>query len=269
MADIRGRLRMGERDIARLDENFSAARTSLAACHKPAFVFIAPNKQSIYPEMLFGTDDPYLRSRLDDVLDKLSPQTRAMLIDPRLELRAAKRKFDVPLYSATDTHWNQLGAFIAYRKIVDVLARANAIARPDLTSIADYNIVMLPMAGGDIAANILYEPGRYPDKYVSLESKTPDLAQVPVTDADEQVLRNPKGSGRLLIQGDSFSPQLVAFLALHFAEVHHVRTPKWPETFDGKLVRNAKPDVVIVEMVERNLPRLLVRPADLQVACNP
>jgi hypothetical protein len=268
MADVSGRLRMPARDIAKFDHHMAKVRAHLAQCRITPFVFIAPNKQSIYPEKLRKFSAPYLPSRIDDVLEKVGPLTRAMLIDPRAELRAAKPRYPVPLYTPSDTHWNQLGAFIAYQKIVTALAQSNAIDRPELGTLDRYDIESTPTAGGDIATRLLYAPREYPDELVTLRPKTASDAMPPVAEVAAQVIRNSQGKGRLLLQGDSFSPWLAALLARHFAEVHIFRTPDFPWTFDGKLVRDVKPDVALIEIVERNLNLLVAPPSDLHLACN-
>ena len=116
---------------------------------------VAPNKQSIYPEEL-RKNGTYLTSRLDDFLARLTPEARSMFIDPRPELRAAKPRHDVPVYHPTDSHWNDLGAFIAYQKIVEVLAKADLIDRPELATLDGVEIHAEASAGGDVATRLLY-----------------------------------------------------------------------------------------------------------------
>jgi alginate O-acetyltransferase complex protein AlgJ len=268
MADVRGRLRMPAQDIAKFDDHMAKVRAHLADCRIMPFVFIAPNKQSIYPEKLRKFSAPYLASRIDDALEKVGTSTRAMLIDPRADLRAAKPRYPVPLYTPSDTHWNQLGAFIAYQKIVAVLAQSKAVDRPELATLDRYEIESTPTGGGDIATRLLYAQGEYPDELVTLRPKTVSDAMPAVAEAAAQVISNSQGKGRLLMQGDSFSPWLAGLLARHFAEVHLFRTPDFPWTFDGKLLRDVKPDVALVEIVERNLNLLVDPPSNLDLACN-
>src|SRR4051794_1977492 len=50
LADFRGVLRMNASDIAAINRQMGEAKKHFAACGRAAFVAIAPNKQSIYPE---------------------------------------------------------------------------------------------------------------------------------------------------------------------------------------------------------------------------
>ena len=167
LADVRGTLRMTESTIATIDRQIASARAAFGACGKAAFVVVAPNKQSIYPEELRkdGTHQP---SRLDDFLAWLSPETRSAFIDPRSELRASKPRYGVPVYHPTDSHWNDLGAFIAYQKIVSVLAAADRIHRPELATLDGVEIHAEAAAGGDVATRLLYLPWNFPDQNVVL-----------------------------------------------------------------------------------------------------
>jgi hypothetical protein len=267
MADLRGRVRIPDVDAARFDRQMTAVRAGFAACHKAALVVVAPNKQSIYPEMLRGPSDARSRSRLDGLLEAMSAASRSMVVDLRPELLAAKARHELPVYFRTDTHWNGLGAFIAYQKIVTTLAAAGAIDRPEIASLDDFEISAEPFAGGDLAIRQLFSPWRYPDEMVTLRSKRGESAFPFATDNDNQTVVNPRGKGTLLLIGDSFSWSLAHLLARHFHKVTVRTSPTVQPVFDGELTRTTGADVTIVEIVERNLPALLPPPRNLEQVC--
>jgi hypothetical protein len=264
-ADLRGQLRMTTADIAALGRQMAAVRAAFAACRKTAFVAIAPNKQSIYPEEL-REGATSLPSRLDDVLEKLAPETRALFIDPRSALRAEKSRHGVPLYYPTDSHWNDLGAFIAYRRIVAALAQANSIARPELATLDGVTIQAEPFAGGDVATRMLFLPWNFPDRHIMLRGG-PEFPLSLQVERDRVVITNPGGKGKLLIFADSFGPPLASLLARHFREVEMLSRPTWPAVFDGGEVARSNADVTMIEIAERSLPELLQPPGRLERAC--
>jgi alginate O-acetyltransferase complex protein AlgJ len=264
-ADLRGTLRMAEADIARLDRQMATTRAQFAACGKTAFIAIAPNKQSIYPDEL-RDGSAYPTSRLDDVLARLGPDARSMVIDPRPELRASKSRHGVPNYFPTDTHWNDLGAFIAYQKIVAALAQANAIANPQLATLDGVSVHVENTAGGDIATRMLFLAWNFPDQHVLLRG-VPAAQLTTDSQHDRTLITNPQGSGKLLIFGDSFAGPLASLLARHFAEVELLSRPTWPAAFDGEMVARRRADVAIIEIAERSLPELLQPPARLERVC--
>jgi hypothetical protein len=264
LADL---LRMGEGDIATIDRQMATAKAAFAACGKAAFVVIAPNKQSIYPEELRegGTYQP---SQLDDFLARLGPQPRSMFIDPRPELRASKARYDVPVYHPTDSHWNDLGAFIAYQKVVSSLAATNGINRPELATLEGVTIHAEAAAGGDVATRLLYLPWNFPDQTVVLRGGAQRSLSVRA-DGDRVIVSNAAGRGKLLLFADSFGPPLAMLLARHFAKVEMLSRPTWPALFDGALVASTRADVAIIEIAERSLPELLQAPARLDQVCSP
>jgi hypothetical protein len=263
--DLRGRLRMPETDIAQIDRQMATVRAQLASCGKAAFVAIAPNKQSIYPEELRDAE-AYLPSRLDDVLGKLTPQTRAMVIDPRSELRAAKRSHGVPNYYPTDSHWNDLGAFIAYQKVVSVLAQAGLVDRPEIATLEGSSVHAEPSAGGDVATRMLFLPWNFPDQRVVLRAAV-EPAVSEVAGGDRRLISNPQGKGKLLILTDSFGLPLARLLARHFREVEMLARPAWPALFDGEAIARSKADVTMIEIAERSLPELTQPPHEIERAC--
>jgi hypothetical protein len=250
---------------ATLEDNLTSAQKRFVTCRKGAFVVIAPNKQSIYPEEL-RKDATYLTSRLDDLLARLSPDARAMVIDPRPELRAAKSRHGVPVYRPTDSHWNDLGAFIAYEKIVGVLAKANLVDRPGLATLEGIEIRAETSAGGDVATRLLYLPWNFPDQNIVLRGGQQFPLSV-ATEHDRVVITNSEGRRKLLILADSFAPPLASLLARHFGEVEMLSRPTWPATFDGEVIAARNPDVVLFEIAERSVPDLLQPSMHLDRIC--
>ena len=86
------------------------------------FVFIvAPDKVSIYPEHLPAARRAQTRlgpRNMDRVLDYLRQQGTFPVVD--LRERFAKAKQHGRLYHHIDTHWNDLGAFLAYQELITV-----------------------------------------------------------------------------------------------------------------------------------------------------
>lgn len=266
LADLRGQLRMTDAEIAQIDRQLAAVRAQFATCGKRAFIAIAPNKQSIYPENVRDTD-AYVRSRLDDLLERLPPDTRSMFIDPRAELRTGKSRYGAPVYFPTDSHWNDLGAFIAYQKIVSAFAQEKVIARPELATLEGASIEIEPFAAGDVATRILYLPWNFPDQRVVLKGGQSAPALSVKSDGDRALITNPEGRRRLLIFADSFGAWIGHLLARHFNEVEILSRPTWPALFDGERVAEEKADVALIEIAERSLPELLQAPRALERAC--
>jgi alginate O-acetyltransferase complex protein AlgJ len=266
MADSRGKLRFTPTEVRRIDAQLRAAHDRFAACGIPSAVFVAPNKQSIYGEFLIKVDSGVPSTRLDALTDELSSPVKDMIIDPRAIMRTAKRSHaPVRLYNKTETHWNDLGAYYGYIAIIDKISRIIPVAHLELASLDHYRIASGPYPGGDMATRVLFSPWRFADDNVSLTPKLPIPGPGEVQiDRVHFIHRNPRGTGRIVLFGDSFATLLVPFLAQHFSEVHRYVG----EEFNGSVVAAHQPDIVLLETLESYLPRLLLPPINLGSACD-
>ena len=97
-------------------------------------VVIAPGKQSIYPEFLPDWANQVGPTRYDQIVARLRRGSSFELLDlhgPLLRAKASER-----LYFRSDGHWNDLGAFVAYRAIAEWIAARH----PDVRVLSrDYN----------------------------------------------------------------------------------------------------------------------------------
>ena len=137
------------------------------------------------------------------------------------------------------------------------------MSRPELAALGHYDVAVQRYEGGDLAVRMLFSPWRFPDRDVILRPR-PEVPAVSSTllGACGQMLTNPERRGRLLLEGDSFAPPLADFLA---------RSVLVPEIgrLDGEVVARARPDVVLLEVAERNVNRLAREPRQLARACAP
>lgn len=79
-------------------------------------VVVAPNKGNVYSQyMPSGYERVSDRSRCDFALDYIAQNTEVNLIYPKEELLSLCGEYE--LYYPYDTHWNELGAFIATQQI--------------------------------------------------------------------------------------------------------------------------------------------------------
>ncbi len=234
----------------------------------PFVFYFAPDKATIYPEEL-----PYFvrrvgaRSRLDQFLEHLGPETCAVIVDPRADFRAAKGAD--PLYRKTDTHWNQAGALVAYQ----ALARALVPRFPALDPLdaADFERRVQEMPGGDIAgvmnlSDVFREqapqlvprtPWPYRKEAEGLAAQTqPDVERNPDREIEEQ-RRAPMASvrddapelPRLVLFRDSYGTELITYLAASTSRGAYY----WQFTVDPKVIARERPDVVVQEIGERVL----------------
>jgi alginate O-acetyltransferase complex protein AlgJ len=85
-------------------------------------IVIAPNKHSVYNEKMaeWSQKQPDKKTITDDIIT-LSQKYDVNMLDLREPLIKNKDNYEDLLYLKTDTHWNELGASIAYEETINYL----------------------------------------------------------------------------------------------------------------------------------------------------
>ncbi len=220
-----------------------------------AYVFVvAPDKPTIYPEHLPASLHPRPgTTRTDQLVTALTTRTTVPLIDLRPVLLAAKH--DGPLFHLTDTHWNDVGAALAYRQVLGALAGRVPGLAPAAGDDA-FTLTPTPQPGGDLASMLGLSSAlpeterrlvpRRPRRARTIEPPTSEKGfGVPrmVTVVDDATLP------RAVVYRDSFGSALIPFLAEHFQRM----VVLWEYDVVPATIREERPQVVIHEWVGRRL----------------
>lgn len=211
--------------------------------HGASFIFTSvPNKNSLYPEHM-----PYNYSPVDapDNYDLISGQLSgdSFYLDMRSAL--ADTDSNIPLYHKTDTHWNDLGAYAGHCAIMGALGR-EACPAENWSVEANGRL-------GDLAA-MIYPAEDAKDTQVHSNYQFTYSYQGRFKALDDVTIKTlcEGGEGKLLMYRDSFGEAILPYMAEQFASAEFSRIT--PYRLDESVFMNA--DTVIVEIVERNLPRL-------------
>ncbi len=234
-----------------------------------------PNKMSLYGHFL----PPRIRERsgrtvLDQFLAHLERQDQFHHytdLEPILADYRDSHPGD-PLYFRTDSHWNSLGAFVAYRHIMQQLGRVLPQLEPPLT-FEDMQPQPLTM-DGDLA-NIIDmdqqagEPGydlvplQRCARKGNLPLAVPGQAQPP----EQKKKTLPESNGcdqkalRAVIVHDSFGAYLKPFFSESFRRVVFVNNRGQSQL--KAILESEQPDLFLELLIERNLRTRMVSPADL------
>ena len=122
--------------LARLQQRVADAGAALA-------VVIAPNKHSVYPEML----PPDLNPAQQTVTDAFVNRAEAMgvsILDLRPVMRRLKETSQA--YLKTDTHWTRAGAAASYDNVMRFLSDQHAVP----ASPVDYQLTPVNRPAGDL-----------------------------------------------------------------------------------------------------------------------
>ncbi len=215
------------------------------------YVFaVAPDKHVIYPEFMpAGVNQGLSHSRAEQLLDHLRTHSTVHVADLRPPVLAARNAGR--LFQITDTHWNDLGAFVAYRQVIEQLG--NPGGPPATFDDFDRQQVMRP--GLDLA-RMLGLKSVLVEEDLQLEPRTPRRARVIEPERASRALMDarvvteqPGTRPRAVIFRDSFGSAMIPYLSEHFSRAVYV----WQNEFDPELVLAERPQVVIQEWVGRHL----------------
>lgn len=230
-------------------------------------VMLAADKGSVYPEFLPGWAAPVPGSSTDALMAAAPP---GRYIDTRAELQRAKAMFDEALYYQNNTHWNALGAWVAFR----LLARELALKDPSLKLLDDSQVRVQKIEqieGGDLAAFLRQQAFSH-DRELTTAITTPrpiDTEQVDVANgqrvsaggnprvgAPVRLLRvaspNALNPRRVLWLRDSFGVAMSPYVAATFNETLQIHYSHATPAAVAAWVEAYKPDYVLVTVVERD-----------------
>lgn len=239
--------------------------------HNIAYIFlIAPNKQSIYPEYLPSHFQSSPKpSRLDELLKTQPVYGGASLLDVRSDLRMERN--NSRLYNKSDSHWNTQGAYLAYL----ALMKSNKVLFPKVQAQEKFHFIpkWKNTPGGDLAEMIEKKDSTVEQRPVlkteTFASRLKNI-QEPLTSflasSQLQVYQTKKAnrSLKVLVLHDSFLGILSPFISESYGDVLYINRYQNDATSSflnesklKELVLMFKPDLVIEELVERNLPNFV------------
>lgn len=170
--------------------------------------------------------------------------------------RPCSPKAERQVYWRTDTHWNYTGGWVGYQAILAVLKHAPAAP-------ADLSTMPHIMPWGNVSGDLAYMiglPVRFsepsfalgPDSQAWLCARTL-TGEMPAWDTVSQTIYCPSaGFGSVAVYHDSAMLVLRPWLSREFRVSRWVRGREW----NLDVLAADKPELLIDEIVERNLPAL-------------
>lgn len=246
-------------------------------------VMLGSNKGTIYPEFLPDWAQPPPNSALDVLLANVSQD---IYIDTRPALKAAKTEFSAPLYYKTDTHWNLLGGWVAFREFAKEIERKEQLGLHWLSDQQLHVSLANDREGGDLANFIRMKKMLHDNEVIidindkqliatnqyDFEIKTGNITAfdskpnvntpLPALLVKSQYALNQK---KVLWIHDSYGWAMGSFMAATFSETLQLHYNAIDSAQFAQLVNLYKPDYVFITVVERdalskwfeNLPPIL------------
>ena len=236
-----------EEELRQIAENCVRQRDFLAEQGTEFVIFIAPNKERIYPEYMpdrYGL--PSETSRVQQIVDYLREHTDVRVVYPYDELMAAKASLPEEIYYKTDTHWNQIGGYIGAK----ALLRELGITLPELSE-----VIVTPAGekAGDLARSLGLEQFLKSTEYTVKGYDVHGVESLGEYD-DVYAYRAENADPRKFYAvRDSFYVAMLPFVQSQFNE-------SWSKYCLDYLYEDfveQKPDIFVYECVERYVENLI------------
>ncbi len=238
-----------DRNAQIIHQKLIELNTRLAARGITVVFVFAPNKATIYPESLPGEIQKIRsQSRLDQVLSYFAPDELPLVVDTRQALTNQPEA----VYYKTDSHWNVLGSYLAYQAVMQKLVANWPQLAPypldyfSLSTTVTGDLDLARLLGTTYFAEAETRVG-WPSELTTRD------ATISMNDGDSIYLRwnwmPDQSLPRVVMYHDSFGYGLMPFFAPHFSQALYI----WSSPLDLSWIEQANPDIVILEIAERNL----------------
>jgi len=227
-----------EQELSALTDKLNTLDQTLAADGRRLIILIAPDKASIYPEML----PLHVLPRKPDPLQQVNASLRdagLTVLDAQHLLTA--QKAEGLLYFRGDSHWNARGARIVYQELM----RLTGTEAPEYAAAP-----LLPDPAGDLT--LLCQPGTPPTE----PDASPDIPRTyrttrPMRTSDDARIQttSPTSSLSILVVRDSFGRGLLPYLANTAGRMTFSRSDQDVHA----QAASAQADWVVIEVAQRNL----------------
>ncbi len=225
---------------------------------KARYLFvIAPNKETLYPEFTNYLFADYRFSE-NKYLERIPAATKdldAHVLSLYGPLLHAKGKHQ--LYNATDTHWNDWGAYVAHLAIlksVNNLLGTQTVplpSREDVLTVPNPHDIFLMLNG--LEKIIGFNEVPQPHRKVNLPGACCQTAII--SDGNYVVYENPSAQKVIWVVGDSFSDKLQFFLAPYYRKIVFMRFFEAQKYLPRAFKDSGPPDLIIDQRAERYLTR--------------
>lgn len=243
--DYTGENVLSDEEIVEIADYVEAMSEKCEKAGKKFVFVIAPNKMEVYGKYM---PYYYVENRADGNYEKLINELSLRDVaytDLKKLFKEDNTYPGMPLYHKLDSHWNNLGASIAYREIMDKAG----------INVTDYRNIQYRKAmdfDGDLY-DMLFPEGSKKDTQYYFENTENFGYTSRFMGVDDLMIttENDNKTGNALLYRDSFGNALYKFFADDFKNV----TVSRAVPYDMSSVEEY--DVIVVEIVERNIKNLL------------
>ncbi len=213
------------------------------------FIFaIAPNKSSIYNQYM---PNRYLVSDEKNNVEMLFEELFKNQFD-YVDLYKALNNRDDIVYHKLDTHWNNKGALISYNELLNAIQNVN-----DDFIYSTYNNLVpeITKSWNRDLSDMLYPTANMRDEQYIYDIQKQYSTRRAIKSYEDMLIETTCETGilNLTMFRDSFANALIPIMSNEFSHITYSRaTP-----YEYRNINSENTDVVLLEIVERNLPDII------------
>ena len=259
LSESKGILVFNDDELERIKNNLLEKKNWFEKEGIKLYITIAPNKHSIYGDLI--------------PIQKRDRKTKMEQVDSickSLGINFLNLKKDFPknnktrLYHKTDSHWNHLGGFYAYKSTLDLISKDFESSRFKKYTINDIELNPYWAKIGDLNGMLFIKKN---EEFIDIELannntftfvqnkkklKAPFNYRFSDKYYEERYSSNINNL-KIIVFRDSFFGAYYKFIAENFGNSLFI----WWHNFNPQLIRTEKPDIVCYEIVERNIDLFL------------
>ncbi|MBP6290636.1 MAG: hypothetical protein KA407_03225 [Spirochaetes bacterium] len=248
IVDYQGYIELNSKDLENIYVWFKSFNDWLHQRNIKFYFVIAPDKQTIYYDKLPDTIKKVDTTAADKIIPYLINRG-IPVIDLRSVLLKSKEFYE-ELYYKTDTHWNKLGAYLGYRKIIEQVSKDFISVAP-----AQYNLDVVKYSDKSHDGDLVKMMGI--SKYLHHKDVIFQYPKNYTLESPSDTIINTTGKSNLpkaMIYRDSFTAHLVPLLSNNFSYCHYVmKYIHKDKEIDKNEIEEMKPDILMIIIVERYL----------------
>lgn len=242
-------------EINRLTRNLNRIQQFFRKRNIGFLILIPPDKMQVYPDFLPAElkSRQSAKTRCSELVKNLNLHFSDPPILYLAEYLVRYKGRDTLLYYPNDTHWNMFGAYVAFFQFAHRIDPALKAPAPE-----DMPWKIEPIKFGDLGRAQFPYNALFPDKSGIDIMTTGDIQLCFSPERRVQHFLNPTApsSKKLILFHDSFFVSIQPYFKFFFREIH-LYADMQP---DYRQIAEEKPDMVILELVERNIQTLLEMP---------
>ena len=251
--ESRGLLKFNNKQVNLIRDNVLSTTKYLKENDIIYYLALAPNKHTIYGDKLF-TNNYTGETKKTQVHDALSINNLKFI-----DLGKGFDEIKEQLFFKTNTHWNDLGAYYGYKNLMESIKqefkniKSVSLNEIDIESKISWKEDLTNMLDISVKEIQEYYTVKNPksQKYKSRLTIPDNYKRKPET--YEHRYKSNSNDLKVLIFRDSFSSAMEKYLTESFGETVFI----WSSIIDKDLIEKEKPDIVIHEIIERNIDVLL------------